>query len=249
MNIGLYQSASALTAIERWQDVVSQNITSSQTTAYRKRTVNFSTELSGELQTDPRGRIGDGNGTPAVFPKINTGINFNSGETEPTRRELDLAIQGDGFFEVQMPDETKAYTRSGELHMRPDRTLVTTGGQAVLSTSGQPIVLPGTGGAVTIDEDGTVSQGGAQLGKLAVKKFSDPSVLTPIAAGYFVAPHGVEAEPVGKPEVLQGYLESSNTSSLREMVDMVIISRAYEANQKIISVADQTMQQTLDALG
>jgi flagellar basal body rod protein FlgG len=249
MNIGLYQSASALTAIERWQDVVSQNITSSQTTAYRKRTVSFSTELSGELQTDPRGRMGDENGTPAIFPKINTGINFNSGETEPTRRDLDLALQGEGFFEVQMPDESRAYTRSGEFRMRPDRTLVTTGGQEVLNTSGRPIVLLAGGGALTIEEDGTILQGGAQLGKLAVKNFADLSVLSPVAGGYFVAPEGVEAEMVEKPEVLQGYLEGSNTSSLREMVDMVIISRAYEANQKIISVADQTMQKTLDALG
>lgn len=249
MNIGLYQSASALTAIERWQDVVSQNITSSQTTAYRKRTVSFSTQLSGELQTDPHGRAGSGNGTPAIFPQVNTGINFNSGETQPTRRDLDLALQGEGFFEVQMPDETKAYTRNGEFRMRPDRVLVTTGGLEVMSTTGRPIALLSGGGAVTINDDGTILQGGSALGKLAVKKFSDLSVLSPVAGGYYTAPAGVEAEAVGKPEVLQGYLEGSNTSSLREMVDMVLIARAYEANQKIISTADQTMEQTLDALG
>src|SRR5450432_772805 len=114
MNIGLYQSASALSALERWQDVVAQNITSSQTTGYRKRTVNFSSQMSGELQTDPNTRLAsDGGGMPTVFPKVNTGINFTSGETQPTRRDLDVAIQGDGFFEVQMPDGTKAYTRSG----------------------------------------------------------------------------------------------------------------------------------------
>lgn len=249
MNIGIYESASALTAIERWQDVVSQNITSGQTTAYRKRTVNFSSELSGEVQTDPRGQVGDGNGTPAIFPKVNTGINFKSGETEPTRRDLDLALQGEGFFEVKLPDQSRAYTRSGEFQMRPDRTLVTGGGQEVMSTTGRPIVLLADGGAITIEQDGTILQGGAQLGKLAVKKFSDPGQLSPVADGYFSAPAGVEAQVVAKPEVLQGYLEGSNTSSLREMVDMVLISRAYEANQKIISTADQTMQKTLDALG
>jgi len=250
MNIGLYQSASALSALERWQDVVSQNITSSQTTGYRKRTVNFSAELRGELQTDPNGRLGrEGEGQALVFPQSNKSISFTTGETQPTRRELDLAIQGDGFFEVQMPDESRAYTRSGEFRMNSERMLITAGGQPVLSTSGSPITfLPG-GGEVTISRDGTVSQGASSVGKIAVQKFADNRQLTPIAGGYFVADASVEPTAVAKPEVLQGYLEGSNVTSLREMVDMVLISRAYEANQKIITTVDQTMQKTLEALG
>src|SRR5689334_15039435 len=107
MNIGIYQSASALSALERWQDSVSQNITSSQTTGYRKRTVNFSTQAAGEVQTDPRARVGHDAAVPMLFPKVNTGINFVSGETQPTRRELDVALQGDGFFEIQMEDGSR----------------------------------------------------------------------------------------------------------------------------------------------
>jgi flagellar basal body rod protein FlgG len=250
MNIGLYQSAAALTALERWQDVVAQNITSSQTTGYRKRTVNFSTQLSGQLQTEAGTRLGrDGSGMATVFPKVDTGINFTTGETEPTRRDLDVAIQGEGFFEVQMPDGAKAYTRSGEFSMRNDRTLVTTGGQEVMSESGSPITLLPGGGDVVINRDGTIFQGGSSLGKLSVQKFADPNKLTPVAGGYFLAGAGVQPEPVDKPELLQGYLEGSNVTPLREMVDMVLISRAYEANQKIITTVDQTMQKTLDALG
>jgi flagellar basal body rod protein FlgG len=247
MNIGLYQSASALSALERWQDVVAQNVTSSQTTGYRKRTVNFSAQMSGELQSDPQG--GDGAAMSTVFPKVNTGINFTTGETQPTRRDYDVAIQGEGFFEVQMQDGTKAYTRSGEFNLRSDRTLVTTGGQEVLSTSGAPIVLLPTGDPLTINRDGTVVQGTTSLGKLAVQTFKDPSKLTPVAGGYFLAGAGVQPEPVAAPELMQGYLEGSNVTPLREMVDMVLISRAYEANQKIISSFDQTMQKELDALG
>src|SRR6185436_60010 len=104
MNIGLYQSASALSALERWQDSVSQNITSSQTTGYRKRTVSFSTQAAGELQANPKARIGSEGSKPMLFPKVNSSINFVSGETQPTRRELDAAIQGEGFFEIQRPD-------------------------------------------------------------------------------------------------------------------------------------------------
>jgi len=246
MNIGLYQSAAALSALERWQDVVSQNITSSQTTGYRKRTINFSEALSGELQTNPKSR--DGASMATVFPKINTGINFKTGETEPTRREYDVAIQGDGFFEVQMPDGAKAYTRSGEFNLRADRTLVTGGGQEVLSESGTPIVLLPNGAPITINRDGTIVQGDTALGKFAVRSFKDNSKLTSIAGGYFLA-GSQTPETVAQPELMQGYLEGSNVTPLREMVDMVLISRAYEANQKIISNYDQTMEKTLDALG
>src|SRR4051794_25521390 len=141
MNIGLYQSASALSALERWQDSVAQNITSSQTSGYRKRTVNFSTESAGELRTGRQTRGGHESSMPMSFPKVNHGINFVIGETQPTRREMDVAIQGEGFFEIQREDGTKAYTRSGEFRLRADRTLVTSAGNEVMSDGGAPITL------------------------------------------------------------------------------------------------------------
>jgi flagellar basal-body rod protein FlgF len=249
MNIGLYQSASALSALERWQDSVSQNITSSQTTGYRKRTVNFSTQMAGELQTDPRARVGHDAAMPMYFPKVNTGINFVTGETQPTRRELDVAIQGDGFFEIQMENGSRAYTRSGEFRMRADRTLVTSSGNEVLSDSGSPIVLLPGNGALTVNRDGTIFQGETSVGKISVQKFANTAALIPIAGGFFVPAPGAQPESVDAPELLQGYLEGSNVTPLREMVDLVLISRAYEANQKMINTVDQQMQKTLDALG
>src|ERR1700685_2126098 len=107
MDIGIYQSASALTSLERWQDAVSQNITSGQVTGYRKRTVEFAGTSAGSLQSGPDS---DG-GVRAVSPTTTNGISFPSGETQPTGRDYDVAIQGEGFFEVLMPDGTHAYTR------------------------------------------------------------------------------------------------------------------------------------------
>jgi flagellar basal-body rod protein FlgF len=248
MNIGLYQSASALSALERWQDSVSQNITSSHTTGYRKRTVNFGTQSAGELKSDPRVRGGH-EAQPMLFPKVTTGINFISGETQPTRRELDVAIQGDGFFEVEMPDGSRAFTRNGEFHVRADRTIVTGGGNPVLTEGGAQInLLPGEG-SVTINQDGAMFQGETPLGKLAVRKFADNSQLVPVADGFFVPAAGLEPQTIEQPDLLQGYLEASNVAPLREMVDLVLISRAYEANQKIIQTVDQQMEKTLQALG
>jgi flagellar basal body rod protein FlgG len=249
MNIGMYQSAASLSALERWQEVVSRNITSSDQTAYRKRTISFSAEFAGELQSDPTKPVGHDSGMPMVFPKTNTGINFVYGETQPTRRELDVAIQGDGFFEVQRPDGSKVYTRSGEFRMRPDRTLVTSSGDEVMSTAGAPILFTVNGGPIVVNEDGTVVQGSTPLGKISVQKFADDSRLIPLSGGAFAAPDNMGPEAVDNPSLLQGYIEGSNTSSLREMVDLVLISRAYEANQKMITTMDDQMGKTLAALG
>lgn len=248
MNIGMYQSAASLSALEQWQDVVSRNIMSSDQTAYRKRTTTFSSQMAGEIQTDPTKRIGH-DGVPMIFPKVNTGVSFVTGETQPTRRELDVAIQGDGFFEVQRSDGSKVYTRGGEFRMRADRTLVTSGGDEVLSQTGTPVVFQQSGGTIVINDDGTIVQGANPIGKLSIQKFADNARLTPLSNGYFAASAGAVPEAVEKPAVLQGYIEGSNTSSLREMVDMVLISRAYEANQKIISTFDEQMGKTLEALG
>jgi flagellar basal body rod protein FlgG len=248
MNIGLYQSASSLSALERWQDVVAQNITSSQTPGYRKRSVEFSTEAAGELQIDPKGRFGRDAGISALFPKVNTSISFSTGETQPTRRELDVAIQGEGFFEVQRPDGTKVYTRSGEFHVRADRTLVTSSGDEVMS-DGSPITFLADGSNITINQDGTIFQGNTPTGKLTVVKFSDNSTLVPVAGGYFQSTTNETPTAADNPQLLQGYLEASNVTPLREMVDLVLISRAYEANQKMITTLDQQMDKTLMALG
>jgi flagellar basal-body rod protein FlgF len=249
MNIGLYESAASLSALERWQDSVAQNITSSQVTGYRKRTISFSTQAAGEIQSDPRQPVGHDAGFSTLFPKVSTGISFVNGETEPTRRDLDVALQGEGFFQVQRPDGSQLFTRSGEFRMRSDRVLVDSAGNEVLSTASSPISFLPSGGSVVINQDGTVFQGDTQVGKLSVQKFADNARLIPAAGGYFVPQPGMSPETVDQPEVLQGYLEGSNITPLREMVDLVVISRAYEANQKMISSLDEQMQKALDALG
>lgn len=250
MNIGLYQSASSLSALERWQDCVSQNITSAQTTGYRKRTVQFSSEVAGKwnIRPDMKGG-GQENEHNVLFARVSNGINFLTGETQPTRRELDVAIQGDGFFELKGPDDQKLYTRSGEFRVTPERTLVGAGGFEVMTDGGNPIVLLPGGGAITINRDGTIFQGEIALGKLSIQKFADVNALRPTFGGLFVEGPGAGRETVDEPELMQGYLEQSNVQPLREMVDLVLISRAYEANQKVITSADEQMDKTLRALG
>jgi flagellar basal body rod protein FlgG len=249
MNIGLYQSASALSALERWQDSVAQNITSSQVPGFRKRTVNVLSQPGGELHTSRGSKIGSESGLPLSFPTVSHGINFVTGETQPTRREFDIAIQGDGFFEVKRHDGSKAYTRNGEFNLRADRTLVTAAGEEVLGDGGASITFVPGGGKVTINRDGTIFQGDTSVGRISVQRFANTAGLIPVAGGFFVPGGGVQPERVDEPELMQGYLEGSNVTALREMVDLVLISRAYEANQKIIKTMDDQMSRTLEALG
>ncbi|HEU5081273.1 MAG TPA: flagellar hook basal-body protein [Opitutaceae bacterium] len=246
MNIGLYQSAASLTALERWQDAVTQNITASQVSGFKKRTVEFSGTEMGEIN-DGDGK--DGISQSGVLPKASYGVNFQAGETQPTGRPLDVAIQGEGFFKVQTPAGDQVFTRAGELHLSPDHTLINKDGNAILSDQGSPITLQPEGGDPVISDDGTVKQGDNQIGKIGVFRFENVHDLNPLGGGQFTPAKDQEVIGVDRPMVLQGYLENSNVTPLREMVSLVQISRAYEANQKLISSRDQTMQRTLETLG
>lgn len=250
MNIGLYQSASSLSALEKWQDAVAQNITASQSVGYRKQTVEFTGESVGKWRLAPaaRGRQPD-NEVEALFTQAKRGVNFSTGEQQPTQRDLDVAIQGDGFFAVRQPDGTTMYTRTGEFRLRPDRTVVSTAGCELMTEAGMPVVLmPGEGNLV-VNRDGSLFQGSTALGKLSIQKFANPEALVPVAGGLFMAPPEAGIAPVEAPELMQGYLEQSNVQPMREMVDLVLISRAYEANEKVITTVDQQMEKTLEALG
>lgn len=248
MNVGLYQSASALGALERWQDAVAQNITSSQVTGFKRRAIQVASEARGEVLPEAGGRSGQGDGVAALYPQTRYSIVYQNGENAPTKRELDLALSGDGFFTVRMPDDTLAYTRAGEFRLNSERQLVNGQGLAVLSTDGRPIELPNSGQPPVINEDGTVRQGEAILGKLGIAAPANPQRLVPLAGGLFLADESVGMKPVEKPVVQQGYLENSNVAPLREMVDLVGIARAYEANQRLIQNRDKLLERTLDSL-
>jgi flagellar basal-body rod protein FlgF len=246
MNIGLYQSASALGALERWQDAVAQNITSSQVTGFKRRVVQVAAQPRGEMLVDPSARPDRGEGVPALYPQTRYGIAFQSGENTPTRRDLDLALAGEGFFTVRMPDDTLAYTRNGEFRLNAERVLVNGQGLDVLSDFGNPIQLLPQGGPPVVTEDGLVRQGDVVVGRLGIAASTAPERLIPLAGGLFLADESAGMQPVEQPVVQQGYLEGSNVSPLREMVDLVNIARAYEANQRLIQSRDKLLERTLE---
>ncbi len=248
MNVGLYQNAASLSALEQWQDIVTKNITSSQINGYKRRAVQMGGVAGGQTFPDPSTSISRSEGLQGMFPEARTAIAFQAGENHPTRRELDLALSGPGFFHVQTPEGDIAYTRAGQFSINPDRLLVNSMGWELMSTDGDAIQLQPQAGAPVVDADGTVKQGGEILGKLAVSEPTQPAAMIPLVAGVFAAGPGAGMQEVEEPDVLQGYLESSNVKPLREMIDLVSISRAYEANHKLIQTRDQLLGRTLESL-
>jgi len=244
MNIGLYLGASALNALERWQDATSQNIASSSTPGFRKREVEFSMQNAGAIST---GASGGSAVDQTQYPTSQVSVSFHPGQFIGTGRELDVAIRGEGFFEMQTPDGTRAYTRDGSFYTNSDRNLVDAQGDLLLGEGGTPIQLLPDGGPLAIAADGTLSQNGQQIGRLTIQNFDNLQALTPLSGGLFSA-SGQTPVTVESPELMQGSLETSNVQPIGEMINLVQISRAYEAAQKVITSRDDTMDKTIRAI-
>jgi flagellar basal body rod protein FlgG len=230
-------------ALERWQDATSQNIAASNIPGYRKREVEFSMEGAGAL---PTGSANGNTSQEAQFPSSRVSVSFHPGQLVGTGRELDVAIQGDGFFEVQTADGARAYTRAGSFYTNADRVLVDAQGDTILGEGGAPIQLLPDGGPLAIASDGTLSQKGQQIGRLTIQRFENPGALTPLSGGLFAA-NGQTPETVDQPTLVQGSLETSNVQAVGEMVNLIQISRAYEAAQKVITSRDDLLDKTIRA--
>lgn len=247
MNIGLYQGAASLAALERWQEMVSQNIGASSVPGFKKNEMSFEAVLGGMKRTGAEGSFGKD--ISSAMPHQSVRISMEPGELRSTGNELDFAIQGSGFFQVQKPDGQTGYTRDGEFRVSPDRMIVTKQGFPVMGDGG-PITLRPGGGRVSVNSEGTIVQGDTQIGKIAVYDFADPAKLRRIGDGLLAPPDAsVRSTSVEKPSVLGGSLEGSNVSAMQEMVTLITVSRAYEANQRLVIANDETTGKAIQALG
>jgi flagellar basal body rod protein FlgG len=247
MNVGVYQGAAALSALERWQQTISQNIASSSVAGFKKEETSFASVL-GELE-----RIGDGGRlgreVRAVMPGVVNEISMKPGELGATGSELDFAIQGGGFFQIQRPNGEFGYTRDGSFKLSTERTLVTKQGFSVMGDGGPLTLRPG-GGKIAINGDGTLMQGDTPIGKIGVFEFENPKSLQRVGEGMLASANpNVQPQAVDRPNVLSGFLESSNVSPLLEMINLVTVARAYEASQKMIYSHDENTGKAIESLG
>ena len=243
MNVSLYQAAAAMNANARWQEIISENLASSSVPGARKQELSFAAVQAGMT----------GNGAQAaaahsIIPSTQSAINFQPGALRPTGGPTDLAIEGAGFFEVQLPNGARAYTRDGEFHVSAQGQLVTKQGYLVMSDSGPMQFDPNNPAPISVSPTGDVSQGADVKGRLKIAEFQDPRQLTPIGHGCFSADKARPAD-TNSSQVRQGYLEASNISPTTEMASLITSMRMFEANQKVLQAQDDRMGRVISDLG
>jgi flagellar basal-body rod protein FlgG len=247
MNVSLYQAAAALNANSRWQDVISENIASSSIPGYRKQGLSLEAVQAGLM---PATSLTTAN-SPKYFsiPKVNTNTSFQAGDMQYTGNNNDVGIEGKSFFEVQLPNGTKAVTRDGEFQVTSKGQLVTKEGYAVMGEGGTIQLDPKKHEPLSISEGGNLSQGADGKGKLKLMDFDHPELLKQVSGAYFVANDPKLHEQTGTGTMRQGYLETSNTSVVHEMANMMTAMRTFEANQHVIQIQDDRLGKVITELG
>jgi len=264
MNPGLKASASGMRAQQLRIDAIANNLANVNTTGFKRSRVTFQDLLYETLQGT---RLVNYQNVEAMGPvQIGRGVRVvgnsrvhSQGTLEPTQRLTDIAIQGDGFFMIELPDNKVAYTRDGTFTIADTGALVTQDGFAVLGLNENPIIVPqGVSGALSVSSTGQVSidQDGETIpvGEIALTRFLNPSGLESLGGNLYGRTDAAGDGLVGLPreqgfgQLVQGYLETSNVEIVQEMVDMIAAQRAYEVNSKAIQTAEEMIENAINGL-
>jgi len=253
----LHIAATGMKAQERNVEVISNNVANLRTTGYKRQRVDFQDLMYQNLR-----RAGSETSTAGTI--VPTGVQIGSGvkvaatsrimsqgAVEQTGKDLDLAVRGEGFFQIEMPDGTTAYTRDGSFERDPNGTLVTVDGYTVVPG----ITIPEDSRNITISTDGTVSAvdaGGAtvNLGQIQLARFVNKAGLEAIGDNLFYETEASGAAQVDNPgangfgSVQQYFLEMANVDAVTEIADLISAQRAYEMNSRVIKAADEMYSTT-----
>lgn len=236
-------SENGLKANQQWINSISHNVANMQTPGFKKSNINF-----GEL-------VGNGAANRADLTQFNgmgvaisgQTIDFRQGDLKMTNRPLDLAIDGSGFFEIELEDGNFGYTRLGSFTVDIDGRLVTKRGQVFSSE----IIVPLDSKSVRVESNGTIFADlglneRIEIGQIQLVNFANPEGLRAIGNETYVA-----TESSGEPElaidnetrkILQGFLEMSNVDLIDEMGDLLLAQRSYQLNARLIQTADQILE-------
>lgn len=258
MNRGLYVAGIGMTTQMNKMNVVSNNIANASTTGFKKDGVvtrTFDDELLYRLNDEKViGRFG----TARNIGVLNLGLSvdeiytdYSTGSMENTGNTFDVAIEGDGFYKVLYTNndgsQSIKYTRDGSFTTDANGTLLTKGGYQILDKNDQPITIP-RNTQIAINEFGRIFSGDELVGELSLTSFEDNKYLNKYGENLYDLTDGAVTTEF-KGTVLQGYSESSNVNSVDEMVQMIALSRAYEANSKMVSVQDTLMGKAVNDVG
>jgi flagellar basal-body rod protein FlgG len=254
----LHIAATGMLAQQLNVEVISNNIANLRTTGYKRQRAEFQDLLYQDIRRVGANSSETGTLLPAGI-QIGLGVRTAStyrvmtqGDLQGTEKSLDIAIRGDGLFQVDLPDGRTAYTRAGAFELNADGNLVTQDGFQV-----QPgITIPSDAREVAINAQGQVevftstSTSSTIVGQLELARFVNQAGLEAIGDSMFVETPASGSATTGTPgstgfgTLLQKYLEGSNVNAVSEISDLIAAQRAYEMNAKVISAADEMMSAT-----
>jgi flagellar basal-body rod protein FlgG len=251
---GLYTAATGMNSMQHQIDVTSNNIANVNTSGFKQDRAEFQ-DLMYETLNYTAGRTSQTTLNPTGID-VGLGVrvsgiqkNFTEGDLELTSNSLDIAISGEGFFQITLPSGETAYTRNGAFKLNSEGTIVNGNGYAL----SPEIVVPDNVTDISIANDGTVTAtepdtgDSVDLGQITIADFINPSGLIPLGDSLFMESEASGAVNVGEPtsdqfgSLQQGMIELSNVALVTEMVDLITAQRAYEANSKAITTADSML--------
>ncbi|CTP89985.1 Flagellar basal-body rod protein FlgG [Xanthomonas translucens pv. poae] len=254
MNQALWVAKTGLDAQQTRMSVVSNNLANTNTTGFKRDRASFEDLLYQQVRqpggaTSAQTQLPSGLQLGTGVRVVSTSKDFEQGNPQQTGRALDVMVNGRGFFEVQMPDGTTAYTRDGSFQINAQGELVTNSGYAV-----QPgIQVPEGAQSLTIGTDGTVSvqvagtAAALEIGSLTLSDFINPSGLQAKGGNLYAETAASGPAQNGTPGLnglgttVQASLEGSNVNVVEELVSMIETQRAYEMNAKAISTTDSML--------
>lgn len=249
-------ASTGLSAQQTNIDAISQNLANATTTGFKSQRPEFQDLIYQDLRRAGNNSTDQGTILP-VGIQIGLGVKTGAisrdtgqGSVEATQNALDVAIQGRGYFQVQLPDGTNAFTRDGTFKLSNDGTIVTNNGYTV-----QPaITVPNNATSININQSGEVEitlQGQTnttQLGQLQLATFVNPNGLEALGDNLF-SETAASGNPLvnnpgldGTGTLLQGYLENSNVNTVTEITNLIVAQRAYEMNTKVLKAVDEMLQ-------
>ncbi len=254
----LHSAASGMQAQQTNIDVIANNIANVNTTGFKRARAEFQDLYYQEVRAATRGTSdaqGAGRPTPIEVGQgtrlVATQKLFQTGDLKQTGNELDLAIEGQGFFRLRLPDGERGYTRAGDFKVTSEGQIVSSHGYPLEP----PVFIPAQTLRVTIERDGTFKAHQPnetepiEVGRVQLAEFVNPSGLKSMGQGVLLETEG-SGEPIEGPPgerslgyVAQGMLEGSNVQVVEEMIDLIAAQRAYEINSRVIQAADQMLSE------
>ena len=251
----LQVARTGLEAQDTRMQVIAHNLANITTTGFKRDRADFQTLAYDDARV--AGQRSTGETAYAIGLNLGTGVSVQGttridtqGALSTTGNNLDLALDGDGLFQIELPGGQTGYTRAGNFTLSSEGTLVTAQGYAVQPT----IQVPAGAQSVTIAPDGTVSAiiagdaAPAELGQVTIASFVNPAGLQATGDNLLMETAASGAAEVGaagengRGQIRQGMLESSNVNVVEELVDMISAQRAYEINSKMISAVDEMLR-------